>query len=355
MIAIKKGKETLYEILNVSENATLLEIKKAYREMVRLYHPDKVAGKNDSELKNRAGKIMIKLNNAKEILLDPFKRSEYDLKLRKLKSDEILTNRGDSEHIEVTELLEIEWDPDTVSLNPETRGESPIPQPTLATEMFHTPPPQRSPPRGPDFNEFRTRHLTFCPVCTNENIYGGIICSNCGGILVEPGLAQRLGASLAAKGYPIVYRPTQVENPFYKNLQYPCIIISQPVIQLSESNLSETRPNDYIENARKFSNTAQQGNSANSATIKPPITQRYLFFCPNCGTENLKGYENCEVCSTSLLDNQRSITPSNSSDYTGSQVDHQILTPQSCHYCGQKIEDPNQAYCYYCGNLFYSY
>ena len=97
---IKKKKETLYEVLNVSEDATSLEIKKAYRKKVRLYHPDKVASKNDPDLKKQAEKEMVKINIAKEVLLDPLKRSEYDLKLQTLRSQEILDAQESPEEAE---------------------------------------------------------------------------------------------------------------------------------------------------------------------------------------------------------------------------------------------------------------
>lgn len=50
-----------YSILNISKNATLSEIKKAYYKMAMMYHPDKNIGKDTTEM-------MQKINAAYTIL-----------------------------------------------------------------------------------------------------------------------------------------------------------------------------------------------------------------------------------------------------------------------------------------------
>lgn len=61
-----------YKILNVNEDATLVEIKSAYRLLVKKYHPDRNSGKkNDSEM-------IKKINVAFEVLSDKNKRKDYD-------------------------------------------------------------------------------------------------------------------------------------------------------------------------------------------------------------------------------------------------------------------------------------
>ncbi len=69
--------ETFYSILNVSEKATAKEIKKAYHRMAFKYHPDKVNGLGD-KIKRIAETEFKRINEAKEVLLDPFRRAEYD-------------------------------------------------------------------------------------------------------------------------------------------------------------------------------------------------------------------------------------------------------------------------------------
>ena len=64
--------QSLYEILGVEQNADLDTIKRAYRKLVQLYHPDKAG--DSPENTERFAKIC----KAYEILSDPEKRALYD-------------------------------------------------------------------------------------------------------------------------------------------------------------------------------------------------------------------------------------------------------------------------------------
>jgi len=59
--------KSAYEILNVSSNASLAEISKAYKKMAQMYHPDKVAGLAP-EYREIAEKRMKTINAAYEYL-----------------------------------------------------------------------------------------------------------------------------------------------------------------------------------------------------------------------------------------------------------------------------------------------
>ena len=66
-----------YELLGIKKEATEEEIKKAYRIQAKKWHPDLNKDKD-------AAKISIELNKAKEVLLDPLKRKDYDKYLEEL-------------------------------------------------------------------------------------------------------------------------------------------------------------------------------------------------------------------------------------------------------------------------------
>lgn len=66
---------TFYEILGVSPEATPEEIKAAYRELAKKYHPDRNPGDSMAEAK------MKEVNEAYSTLSDPQKRQEYDYSL----------------------------------------------------------------------------------------------------------------------------------------------------------------------------------------------------------------------------------------------------------------------------------
>lgn len=72
--------KNLYNILGVSHEATLEEIKKVYHSLALKYHPDR----NKSE---SAAKKFREINAAYSILADLNKRREYDLRLEKIKTD----------------------------------------------------------------------------------------------------------------------------------------------------------------------------------------------------------------------------------------------------------------------------
>ncbi len=61
-----------YEVMGVQKNATEAEIKKAYRELAKKYHPDLHPGDKEAEAKFK------EINEAYEVLSDKDKRARYD-------------------------------------------------------------------------------------------------------------------------------------------------------------------------------------------------------------------------------------------------------------------------------------
>ena len=74
-----------YELLGIKKSSSKEEIKEAYRKMVKKYHPDV----NKSE---EANKIIISLNEAKEVILDDEKRVHYDEMLNSIERSKQFSN-----------------------------------------------------------------------------------------------------------------------------------------------------------------------------------------------------------------------------------------------------------------------
>ncbi|KAI4307804.1 hypothetical protein L6164_030947 [Bauhinia variegata] len=67
---------SLYEVLRVDQSASPEEIKLAYRNLAKLYHPDTAMNRSESD-----GRDFIEIHNAYATLSDPSARALYDLSL----------------------------------------------------------------------------------------------------------------------------------------------------------------------------------------------------------------------------------------------------------------------------------
>lgn len=76
--------KNLYDILQVSENASDEIIEKAYRTLAKKYHPDL----QPDEKKQTAEAMMKTINEAYEILSDPKKKEEYDRQREEIRQAE---------------------------------------------------------------------------------------------------------------------------------------------------------------------------------------------------------------------------------------------------------------------------
>ena len=78
---------TLYDLLEISSNASSKEIKNAYKRMAKKYHPD--VNKNGHD-------IFVRINNAYSILSDPVQKVKYDMmvNISNAATFEIFTNQN---------------------------------------------------------------------------------------------------------------------------------------------------------------------------------------------------------------------------------------------------------------------
>ena len=65
-------KKDYYEVLGLKKGATDAEIKKAYRQMAKKYHPDLNPDDPEAEAKFK------EVNEANDVLSDPEKKARYD-------------------------------------------------------------------------------------------------------------------------------------------------------------------------------------------------------------------------------------------------------------------------------------
>lgn len=92
-------RETHYERLGVAEDASAEEIREAYRRLVRDLHPDN----KSPAYKEHFGALMSGVNEARDVLTDESKRSDYDLLLRQEREREAAGEGGGCEYQESPE------------------------------------------------------------------------------------------------------------------------------------------------------------------------------------------------------------------------------------------------------------
>jgi curved DNA-binding protein CbpA len=86
---VMRKMKTFYDELQVERNATSAQIKRAFKEIAKVYHPDK----NPPERQRWAHEQMSRLNFIVETLLNPTTRKEYDDLVKKYEQAILMTPR----------------------------------------------------------------------------------------------------------------------------------------------------------------------------------------------------------------------------------------------------------------------
>lgn len=87
---------TFYHVLGVQPDVTSAEIKRAYRKLVKSYHPDVDHHEQTAEQKSQSTEQMLRLNEAYETLMDNSKRAAYDRIIGLYRTASIISRSQDS-------------------------------------------------------------------------------------------------------------------------------------------------------------------------------------------------------------------------------------------------------------------
>jgi tetratricopeptide (TPR) repeat protein len=77
---IKSGRSDYYQLLGVKHTANVNQIKNAYFNYAKKYHPDRITSVSDPEIKEKANLVFSEINKAYETLSNPDKKNAYDSK-----------------------------------------------------------------------------------------------------------------------------------------------------------------------------------------------------------------------------------------------------------------------------------
>ena len=84
-----------YEILQVNENASNEIIEKAYKVLVKKYHPDL---QEDTKIKEVTEKRLKEINEAYDVLSNEFLKEQYDVELKKEKEEQFRKKYGEKDY-----------------------------------------------------------------------------------------------------------------------------------------------------------------------------------------------------------------------------------------------------------------
>ena len=84
-----------YEILQVNENASNEIIEKAYKVLVKKYHPDL---QSDTKIKEVTEKKLKEINEAYNVLSNEFLKEQYDVELKKEKEEQFRKKYGEKDY-----------------------------------------------------------------------------------------------------------------------------------------------------------------------------------------------------------------------------------------------------------------
>lgn len=84
-----------YEILQVNENASIEIIEKAYKVLVKKYHPDL---QKDVRVRDITEEKLKQINEAYDVLSNEFLKEQYDIELKKEKEEQIKKKYGNIDY-----------------------------------------------------------------------------------------------------------------------------------------------------------------------------------------------------------------------------------------------------------------
>lgn len=112
---IAAGARDLYGELGLERGASTSEVKRAYRSLSLIYHPDKQRG-SDPEERRKASERFVEIQNAYSVLSDPERKRTYDLQVLLEHADALNSKEGSGNRMRGT------WDSGSLSEGLRQRG-----------------------------------------------------------------------------------------------------------------------------------------------------------------------------------------------------------------------------------------